>query len=191
VHKISAVEVEFSLWATDILNNGVAQACKELDIPVVAYSPLGRGFLVRPVSCYRGIQQLIAYKQTGQIKSFDDLPEGDFRRTSPRFQPDVFDKNMQLVRDIQKLAEKKGCTSGQLATGWVLAQNDKAEMPTIIPIPGASSEDRVRENSVVVKLSKEEAAEIDGIIKEAVVIGGRYGGHAAALEYGSSPPLEE
>lgn len=92
VHKIAAVEVEFSLWATDILENGIAETCADLGIPVVAYSPLGRGFL------------------TGQIKSFEDIPEGDFRKWMPRFQPNVFDKNMDLVRELEKIATKKGCT---------------------------------------------------------------------------------
>lgn len=119
------------------------------------------------------------------------MPEGDFRRYQPRFQPDVFDKNLQLVRDIQKLADKKGCTSGQIATAWVLAQSGKAGMPVLIPIPGASAESRVRENSVEVKLTSEELAEVDAVIKGSVVVGGRYGGHMAALEYGDSPPLEQ
>ena len=109
----------------------------------------------------------------------------------PRFQPDVFDKNLALVRDIEKVAKTKGCTPGQVATAWVLAQNGKPNVPVIVPIPGATTEERVRENTVDVKLSKEEMAEVDAIVKDAVIIGGRYGGHGAALEYGNSAPLEQ
>lgn len=97
---------------------------------------------------------------------------------------------MELVRDIQKIAKKKGCTSGQIATAWVLAQQQKLGA-TIIPIPGASHEDRVKENVVTVELSKEDVAEIDEVLKGASIIGGRYGGHGAALEYGNSPPMQK
>lgn len=93
---VSAVEVEFSLWSTEILENGVAKACAELDIPIVAYSPLGRGFL------------------TGEIKKLEDIPEGDFRRTIPRFYPENFDKNLELVTQIEELAKRKGCKPGQI-----------------------------------------------------------------------------
>lgn len=109
----------------------------------------------------------------------------------PRFQPEVFEKNMELVRDIEKVAKKKGCTPGQIAIAWVQAQTSKPGMPTVIPIPGASAAERVKENTVQVELGKEDLAEIDAIVKEAVVIGGRYGSHGAALEFGDSPPLEE
>lgn len=95
------------------------------------------------------------------------------------------------MRDLEKLAKKKGCTSGQVATAWVLAHNGKPGMPVIVPIPGASAEERVRENTKDVTLSKEEVEEVNAIIKDSVVIGGRYGGHGAALEYGNSPPLEK
>lgn len=98
---------------------------------------------------------------------------------------------MELVRDIEKIAKKKGCTSGQVAIAWVKAQNGKPGMPEIIPIPGASHEDRVKENMVDVDLSKDDLAEIDAILKDATIIGGRYGGHAAALCNGDSPELKE
>lgn len=156
VHPIASVEVELSLWATEPLTNGVAAACHELGIPVVAYSPLGRGFL------------------TGQIKKPEDLPEGDFRRALPRFQPESFDQNMKLVRELQGIAEKKGCTAAQLAMGWVKGLNGKEGMPTIIPIPGATTEERVLENMKDVALSDAERDEIDEILKEANIIGGRY-----------------
>ena len=156
VHPICAVEEEFSLWSTDILSNGVAATCAELDIPIVAYSPLGRGFL------------------TGEIKSFDDLPVGDIRRHWPRFQPDVFPKNLELVTELEKLAKKKECKPGQLGMAWVKSFNGKPGMPTVIPIPGATTEERVVENSKDVQLTKEDLEEIDVILSKAVVIGDRY-----------------
>ena len=87
---------EFSLWATDILTNGIAAACAELHIPIIAYSPLGRGFL------------------TGEIRKPEDIPEGDFRKHMPRFQPGVFDQNLGLVTELEKLAKSKGCTPAQV-----------------------------------------------------------------------------
>ncbi|KAI5369317.1 Putative NADP-dependent oxidoreductase domain-containing protein [Septoria linicola] len=174
VAKIDAVEVEFSLWATEILDNGVAQACAELDIPIVAYSPLGRGFL------------------TGQIKSPDDIPEGDFRKHLPRFQPENFDQNLKLVTEVESLAKRKGVKPGQLAIAWVRAQSNKAGMPKFVPIPGASSSERVKENLVEVELSDADVKEIDSLIAGATVAGGRYGEHAGGhLEYGDSPELKE
>ena len=163
VHPICGVEVEFSLWATDILSNGIASTCAELGIPVIAYSPLGRGFL------------------TGDIKSLDDLPKDDMRRMWPRFQPDVFPKNVELVTELEKLAKKKGCKPGQLGLAWVKSFNGKPGMPTIIPIPGATTEERIIENSKDVSLTKEDLEEIDNILSKAVVIGDRYPGALNAL----------
>jgi len=156
ITKVTCVEVELSLWATEVLTNGVAEACAKYGITLVAYSPLGRGIL------------------TGQIKSIDDLPVGDFRRNYPRFQPDTFPINLQLVEQIEALAKKKGCTPSQLAIGWCIAMGRRPGMPIIIPIPGATTEERVRENSVVVDLSDEEMAEIDETLAKFKVVGGRY-----------------
>ena len=163
VHPIAAVEVELSLWATEPLTNGVADACYELGIPLVAYSPLGRGFL------------------TGQIKEVEDIPEGDLRRRFDRFQPENFEKNLDLVRELQKIADKKGCSAAQLAMGWVMGLNGKKGMPTIIPIPGASSEERVKENTATVYLSEQEEQDIAAILAKAEVHGGRYNDHAVRL----------
>ncbi|KAI9791784.1 MAG: Pyridoxine 4-dehydrogenase [Piccolia ochrophora] len=163
VHPIAAVEVELSLWATDILQNGVAAACAKHDIPVVAYSPIGRGFL------------------TGQVRSLDDIPEGDFRKFLPRFQPENFSKNLDLVKELQKLAEQKGCTPAQLAISWCISLSGRKGMPVIIPIPGATTEARVQENTKEVTLSDSDLQEIQTILDNAVVIGGRYGGAQAQL----------
>lgn len=173
VAKISAVEVEFSLWSTDILDNGIAKACAELDIPIVAYSPLGRGFL------------------TGQVKSLNDIPENDMRRGMPRFAPENFDKNLKLVEELEKIAKMKGCKPGQVGLAWVRAQSKKPDMPTMIPIPGATTVERVEENLVEVDLSDNDIKEIDSLLSSIEIVGGRYGGHAAALEAGDSPDLKE
>jgi len=156
VHKISAVEIEFSLWATEILENGVAQACKENDIPIIAYSPLGRGFL------------------TGQIKSHDDLPKDSPLRFYPRFQPDVFDDNLVLVREVESIAKEKGATPAQIAISWILAKSGQDGYPVIIPIPGATTEERINENMNLLSLSKEDVAAIDDVLERFTVKGNRY-----------------
>jgi pyridoxine 4-dehydrogenase len=110
ITKIVAVEVELSLFTTHILSNGVAAICAEHNIPIVAYSPLSRGFL------------------TGELKSFNDIPEGDFRRGIPRFQPENFDANLEIVREVEKLSKEKGCTTAQIAINWVRSQSKKVRI---------------------------------------------------------------
>jgi len=162
VTKIVAVEVELSLWSLDILNNGVAAACAEHNIPVVAYSPIGRGFL------------------TGEIQKREDIPKGSFISTAPRFQPGNFEKNLDLVRKLQDIASNKGCTPAQLAISWVRHLSKKNGNPEIIPIPGATKAERVRENAKDVGLTSSESEAIDSILKGFTVQGGRYGGPGAA-----------
>lgn len=115
VVHIDAVQVEYSPWALDIESKEIdlLRTCRELGVAVVAYSPIGRGML------------------SGTLRSPDDLPEGDFRKFSPRFSKENFPKNLKLVDEIVKIAEAKGCTSTQLALAWLMAQGDD-----IIPIPG-------------------------------------------------------
>lgn len=161
--KIASVEIELSLWQTEPLTNGILAACKELDIPVLAYSPVGSGML------------------TGRYKSWDDLPEDDFRRNFPRFQPGNFEKNVDLVRTLEKLAAKKKCTPAQLAINWVLTLSKRPDMPVIIPIPGATTAARVEENSQVIELSEDEMKEIDGILASFDVVGDRYPPHGMQL----------
>ncbi|KAL9536271.1 Pyridoxal reductase [Sphaerulina musiva] len=172
VAKIDAVEVEFSLWATEILENGVAAACAELDIPIVAYSPLGRGFL------------------TGDIKKPEDIPEDDMRRHMPRFQPENFGQNLKLLTEVEKLAQRKGVKPGQLAMAWVRAQSSKPGMPKFIPIPGATTPERVKENMVEVDLSEADIKELDSLIASCTIVGRRYG-QGSHLEFGDSPELKE
>ncbi|GAA5966120.1 hypothetical protein JCM21900_004944 [Sporobolomyces salmonicolor] len=154
VVKISFVEVELSPWTTTMEENGVLDACKELGITVLAYSPLGRGFL------------------TGRYKSPEDFAkDGDFRGMLPRMQKDVWAKNYRIVEEFQKLAEKKGCTPGQLSLAWVMAQGDN-----IIPIPGTKSEKYLEENFAArnVELTEEDLKELRQVIDANKPEGGRY-----------------
>lgn len=156
ITKVAAVEVELSLFNTDPIDNGIAAACARHGIPLVAYSPLGHGLA------------------TGQIRSLADIPEGDFRHHMPRFQPAAFEINLQLADQIQSMAAKKGCTPAQLALGWLTSLQRRPEMPTIIPIPGATTKARVEENAVVVELTDHEMAEIDTTLAKFEVVGERY-----------------
>lgn len=115
---------------------------------------------------------------SGQIKKPEDIPEGDFRRNMPRFQPGTFDKNLELVKELEKIAKRKGCTPAQLAIGWTMYLSKRGGNPEIIPIPGATSEARIAENSKHVALTEDEVAEIDKILESFPIEGGRYGGPA-------------
>ncbi|KAF7895275.1 hypothetical protein EAF00_007089 [Botryotinia globosa] len=160
--KIVACEVEVALNTLDIFQNGVAKACSEHDILVVAYSPLGRSLL------------------TGAIQKLEDLPEGDIRRTYPRFQKEHFENNKKLLDAVAKIAEQKNCTPAQIAINWLTAISKKDGNPEIIPIPGATTIDRVAENSKHVSLTADDLAELDLIIKRFPVSGHRYPEHARA-----------
>ncbi|KAJ5860444.1 uncharacterized protein N7529_007754 [Penicillium soppii] len=157
VHPIAAVEVEMSMWSTDILENDVAKTCAELDIPIVAYSPLGRGVL------------------TGAVSSLADIPEGDIRHHMSRFKEENFQQNLKLINEVKELANRKGAAPAQIALAWVRSQSGRPGMPTIIPIPGGTTKDKVIENmSGTQVLSDAELAEIDAILKSNVVAGARY-----------------
>jgi len=151
VHPITAVQIEYSLWTRDHEFNDVIKTCRELDIAIVAYSPVGRGFL------------------TGQIKSPDDIPKDDWRATNPRFMGENFQNNLKLVAKIEEVAKAKGCTPSQLALAWVLAQGND-----IIPIPGTKREKFLLENnaSVHLKLTDAEKAQLEDCGK--MVTGDRY-----------------
>jgi len=152
VHPITALQTEYSLWSRDV-EDEILPVCRELGIGFVPYSPLGRGFL------------------TGQIKVFDDLAEDDYRRFSPRFQGENFEKNLHLVKKIDELAHQKGCTPAQLALAWLLAQGND-----IVPIPGTKRRKYLEENigSLQVMLTKEELKAIDEIAPKDVAAGERY-----------------
>lgn len=144
------MQIEYSPWYTDHEQNGLIDAAKELGVAIVAFSPLGKGIL------------------TGAFHSTADFKDGDIRKTIPRFNEENLSTNMRIVREFQKLAEKKGCTSGQLALAWVIAQG-------AIPIPGTKSAERLTENfgASNVELSEEELKVIRKLVEEAKPQGNR------------------
>ena len=152
IHPISALQTEYSLWSRDV-EDEILPTVRELGIGFVAYSPLGRGFL------------------TGAIRRFEDLPEDDYRRHSPRFQGENFKRNLDLVEKIERLARDKGCTPAQLALAWVMAQGED-----IVPIPGTKRVKYLEENlgALEVQLTAEELREIDTIAPKGVAAGERY-----------------
>lgn len=150
VHTISALQNEYSIWTRDP-EDGALDTCRELGITLVAYSPLGRGFL------------------TGQITKFEDFQKDDYRRMSPRFQGDNFDKNLKVVEKVKEIAEKKGCTASQIALAWVLAQGED-----IVPIPGTKRRKYLEENldAIDVKLNENELKDLEELAPH--VAGTRY-----------------
>ncbi|KAI4266217.1 MAG: hypothetical protein L6R38_008878 [Xanthoria sp. 2 TBL-2021] len=156
IHPIAAVEVELSLHTPDILTNGVAATCGELGIPIVAYSPLGRGLL------------------TSQLNTVDDIDKDDIRHYLPRFAPGALEANASVSMKLKKIAERKGCTAAQVAIAWVRGWSGRDGMGEIVPIPGATTAERVNENAVEVALSKEEWEEVEELRKGVEVVGGRY-----------------
>jgi len=152
VHPIAALQTEYSLWSRDP-EDEILAACRELGVGFVAYSPLGRGFL------------------TGQIKSFDDLAEDDYRRYSPRFLGENFQKNLDLVGRIEDIAREKGCLPAQLALAWVLAQGEE-----IVPIPGTKRRKYLEENSgaIDVVLTEDDLRRIDEVAPKGAAAGTRY-----------------
>lgn len=162
VHPIAVLQTEYSLWTRDP-ENEVLPTVRELGIAFVAYSPLGRGFL------------------TGQIKKFEDLAADDFRRTSPRFQGENFQKNLDLVARVEELAKQKGCTPGQLALAWLLGQGRD-----IIPIPGTKRRKYLEENvaALRVKLSAEDLRRLAEVAPKGVASGQRYPAQGMSLVNG-------
>jgi pyridoxine 4-dehydrogenase len=120
-----------------------------------------------------------------------DIPEDDMRRHYPRFSGENFEQNLKLVHELEAIAKRKGCTSGQIGLAWVRSQSGRNGLPTIIPIPGATTAERVRENLVEVDLSENDLKEIDSLLAKIEIAGDRYPEHVAALNFGNSPPLKE
>jgi aryl-alcohol dehydrogenase-like predicted oxidoreductase len=152
VHPISALQTEYSLWSREP-EDEIIPACRALGIGFVPYSPLGRGFL------------------TGAYKSIEDFRSDDFRRTSPRFQGENFEKNLELVRHIGAVAAEKGCTPPQLALAWVLAQGND-----MVPIPGTKRREFLEENvgAINVTLTPADLHRIDEIAPKGAAAGDRY-----------------
>ncbi|MGA7169348.1 MAG: aldo/keto reductase, partial [Candidatus Sulfotelmatobacter sp.] len=162
VHPITALQTEYSLWSRDP-EEEILGTCRELGIAFVAYSPLGRGFL------------------TGQFTRFEDLPQDDYRRSSPRFQGENFQKNLDLVRGVEEIAKEKGCQPAQLALAWVLAQDKN-----IVPIPGTKRRKYLEQNvaALDVKFTEDDLRRIDEIFPTGVAAGDRYPEHVMSLVNG-------
>jgi aryl-alcohol dehydrogenase-like predicted oxidoreductase len=155
VHPITALQTEYSLWSRDP-EDEILPTCRELGVGFVAYSPLGRGFL------------------TGQFTRLEDLPADDYRRNSPRFQGENFQKNLDLVHRVEQIAREKGCKPSQLALAWVLAQGKD-----IVPIPGTKHRKYLEENvaAIDLKLTAEDLRRIDEIFPTGAAAGLRYPEH--------------
>jgi aryl-alcohol dehydrogenase-like predicted oxidoreductase len=146
------LQTEYSLWSREP-ESGLLDVCRSLGIGFVAYSPLGRGFL------------------TGRFATVEDLAPDDWRRNNPRFHPDNFRKNLDIVERVKAIAARKRCTPAQLALAWVLVQGDD-----IIPIPGSKSRERLEENAVAadLQLTRDELREIDTLLPPGIAAGTRY-----------------
>jgi aryl-alcohol dehydrogenase-like predicted oxidoreductase len=157
VHPITALQTEYSLWSRDP-EDEILPTVRELGIGFVAYSPIGRGFL------------------SGRFKTIDDLEPTDYRRQSPRFQGENFERNLDLVRRIEEIARSKSVTPAQLAIAWVLAQGDD-----IVPIPGSKSIGHLEENiaAVDIELTPSDLAKIDEVAPKGAAAGDRYPSMAA------------
>lgn len=152
VHPIAALQTEYSLWTRDP-ESEVIPTCRELGIAFVAYSPLGRGFL------------------TGKIQSLNDLAPNDWRRRNPRFEEQNLQRNLDLTKRVQSLAQEKKCTPAQLALAWLLAQGDD-----IVPIPGTKREKYLEENAAAaqIRLNAEDLARVEKVAPRGVAAGERY-----------------
>jgi aryl-alcohol dehydrogenase-like predicted oxidoreductase len=162
VHPIAALQTEYSLWTRDP-EPEILATCRELGIGFVAYSPLGRGFL------------------TGQFKKFEDLAGDDYRRFSPRFQGENFQKNLDLVKEVEEMARAKKCQPSQLALAWVLAQGDD-----IVPIPGTKRRKYLEENAAAVdlKLTADDLGRLNEVFPSGAAAGLRYPEHMMNLVNG-------
>ena len=152
VHPVTALQSEYSLWSREP-EDGTLAACRRLGVAFVAYSPLGRGFL------------------TGAIAKFEDLADDDYRRHSPRFQGENFGKNLALAGKVQQIAARLGCSAGQLALAWVLAQDDN-----VVPIPGTKRRKYLEENVAATELllSREVLDELAAVFPSGAAAGQRY-----------------
>ncbi|MBK6538516.1 MAG: aldo/keto reductase [Ignavibacteria bacterium] len=149
VHPIAAVQTEYSLWSNDL--EAVIPVCRELDIALVPYSPLGRGFL------------------SGKFKSLEDFEENDFRRYNPRFSAENFNKNLEILNVVEEIAKSKSVTPSQIALAWVISKGDD-----MFPIPGTKRINYLKENitAIDIKLEKDEIEQLDSLYN--LVSGKRY-----------------
>ncbi|KZV84914.1 aldo-keto reductase [Exidia glandulosa HHB12029] len=171
VHQVAALQIEYSPFCLDIEHEdvGLLKACRDLGVAIVAYSPLSRGIL------------------SGRIRSTADMDETDFRRIAPRYSPENFAKNLELVDKFAAIAKSKGATPGQLALAWLLAQDD-----LVIPIPGTTRIANLEENIAAskVKLTSDEVKQIRVFVDSADVKGERYPSQFLKGVIADTPPLE-
>ncbi|CAH9136520.1 unnamed protein product [Cuscuta epithymum] len=167
VHPITAVQLEWSLWSRDV-EEDIIPTCRELGIGIVAYSPLGRGFL------------------SSGPKQFEDFPDGDLRKHLPRFQAENIEHNKKLYERIVEIAGKKGCTPAQLALAWVHHQGDD-----VCPIPGTTKIENFNQNigALSVKLAAEDMIELEKIASAGVIMGDRYTPDVATWKQSDTPSL--
>lgn len=167
VHPITAVQLEWSLWTRDV-EEDIVPTCRELGIGIVAYSPLGRGFLSYGPSMVQ------------------NMPKEDFRQYLPRFQAENLEHNKLIFERVSEIALNKGCTPAQLALAWVHHQGDD-----VCPIPGTTKIENLKQNigALSVKLSPEERAELEALVADDAVKGDRYGGTSATYKNSETPPL--
>ena len=159
VQQITALQNEYSLWTRGPETNGILDACEELGIGLVAYSPLGKGFL------------------TGAMSKDAKIGDNDFRKILPRFTPEAMEKNQALVDLLKRIGEEKEATPAQIALAWLLAQK-----PWIVPIPGTTKLHRLEENlgAANVKLTEKDLGEIKAAAAEIQIEGERYPAHLMA-----------
>lgn len=153
IWDITAVQSEYSIWTRDVEDNGVFETCRELGIGFVPYAPLGRGFL------------------SGEFKKFEDLPDGDVRRSHPRFQGENFEKNLELVRKVEEIAAAKDVSASQLALAWTLTRGEN-----VVPIPGTKRIAYLESNAAAadIELSADDLSAIDNVFPKNAASGSRY-----------------
>lgn len=172
VHPVAAVQIEYSPFSLDIERDdiGLLKTCRELGVAIVCYSPLGRGLL------------------GGQIRSPDDLEQGDYRRILPRFSKENFPKNLQLVDTLTTIAKQKNCTASQLTLAWILSQGED-----FIVIPGTTKIKNLEENiaSIHIQLTDEDKKQIRTACEQADIAGDRYPEYAKVLLFADSAPKKQ
>ena len=153
VHPITALQSEYSLWTRDPDETGALAACKELGVAFIPFSPLGRGFL------------------TGAIRTPDDFAEDDMRRQQPRFQGENFQRNLQLVDELKRQPQARGCTPAQLALAWVLSRGE-----TVVPIPGTRHRRNLEDNlgALEIEMTSADLAALEAIFPPEAIAGERY-----------------
>ncbi|XP_020250989.1 probable aldo-keto reductase 2 [Asparagus officinalis] len=167
VHPITAVQLEWSLWSRDV-EDDIIPTCRELGIGIVAYSPLGRGFL------------------SSGPKLVENLADGDFRKYLPRLQPGNLEQNITLFERVSEMASRKGCTPSQLALAWVHHQGNY-----VCPIPGTTKIENLKQNigALSVKLTKEEMVQLESFASADAVKGDRYPAMVQTWKDSETPPL--